>query len=123
MESDSLEFLNRLTLNLLDLNKQASDYYHHTVQEEGSSADFHTIVKPFADKMLEAVERWEPLVLEWIREYQPKYVYPLQIHDTCENLTIISVTAFQKDTRRRRFINTISAIEHVLEGVLTQLPK
>ncbi len=122
MKQESLKVLNDLTKELLNLNEEASQYYHNVVKKEGESADFDSVVKPFADKMLETVDRWNPLVLEWVKEYQPKYVYPIQIHDTYENLTIISVTAFQKDTRRKRFINTISAIEHVLEGILKQLP-
>lgn len=121
MNEKEIQLLKTLTVELLHDTHYASEHFHSITAVEKRSEDFQKVVKPFADRMLSNVKEWESLVMKWINEKSPKYVYPVQIHDTCENLTIISVTAFQKDTRRRRFINTISAIEHVLDNVLKQI--
>ncbi|WP_245947361.1 YppE family protein [Bacillus taeanensis] len=109
------------TKQLQQLNKQAYDQYHNRTKHEGYEVNFYEEVKPFADEVLAISNNWKPLAEEWIADAKPKYVYPIQIHDTYENLTIISVTAFQKDTKEKRFNEMIKSIDYVLHAMIEQL--
>ncbi|TGA97043.1 DUF1798 family protein [Sporolactobacillus shoreae] len=113
--------LEHLTHELKDGNMKAYDQYMNHTRSEGYQVDFQNKVKPFADRYQVLIDEWKPLVTDWVMSQKPNYVYPIQIKDTCENLSIVIVTAFQKDTRRRRFIETIKAIDYVLDNVLEQL--
>lgn len=113
--------LNRLTRALLSINKEAGNQFSERTMADGYEIDFYGEVKPFADRTKRIADEWKPLAARWVRSRQPKYIYPIQIKDTYDNLMIVSVTAFQKDTRRRRFIETVKAIDYVLENMLDRL--
>jgi len=117
-----LQRLRELTSELSGLNQQLKTHFIEVTKKEGYEVDFYGVVKPFADHVTKLLEEWQPLVMEWIKWKKPKYVFVPQILDTVDNLTIVSVTAFQKDTRRLRFLNTIHAIDHVLVAVVEQIP-
>ncbi|MGV3487645.1 MAG: YppE family protein [Tuberibacillus sp.] len=121
MDNEKRERLKALTNALLELNERARYQFVNITRSEGYVVDFYGEVKPFADEVLRLVDEWKPLVFEWIQSEHPKYVYHKQINDAYDNLTIISVTAFQKDTRRKRFLDTISSIEFVLKTISQQL--
>nr|WP_239541143.1 YppE family protein [Pullulanibacillus pueri] len=106
---------------LTAFNQQAKDQFVLRTRSEGYEMDFYGEVKPFADEVLKVVDEWKDLVSDWMTSEQPKYIYLKQIEDTYDNLTIVSVTSFQKDTRRKRFLNTISSIGYVLETIEQQL--
>lgn len=110
----------RLTEQLVELNKEALDQYINITKTKGCTPDFYHEVKPFADKVLAIAEKWKPLALQWVRDEEIKYLYPFQIEDVFENITIVSIQAFYKDTRKRRFIELIKAIDYVLETILNQ---
>ncbi|WP_010631178.1 YppE family protein [Sporolactobacillus vineae] len=113
--------LRKTTKELKMLNKKACDQFMNVTTLPGYQVDFQGRVKPFADLMQSAVNAWKPMAGDWVRKRKPRYVHPEQIKATCENLQIVCVTAFQEDTRRRRFIETIEAIDFVLDTLLTQL--
>lgn len=115
------ERLKELTELLRTYNDQAYDQFVTYSKSKDYEVDFYGQVKPFADNVKQTIDEWKPLVLEWINAERPKYVYHVQINDTYDNIEITSVTAWQKDTRRRRFINTIKSIDYVLETILKQL--
>ena len=117
MEDQKRERLIALTDALLTYNALARDQFMNRTRKDGYTVDFYGEVKPFADEVLNLVDEWKPLVLEWIASDRPLYVHPKQINDTYDNLTIISVTAFQKDTRRKRFLETVTSIEFVLKTI------
>ncbi|MBM7645251.1 hypothetical protein JOD45_001462 [Scopulibacillus daqui] len=121
MDDDKKQLLKDLTIELRQYNQKAYGQFVNSTRQEGYEADFYNEVKPFADKVLSAADKWKPLALEWVNKERPKYIYHIQINDTYDNLTITSVTAFQKDTRRRRFLETIKAIDYVLDAILKQL--
>ena len=110
-----------LNRQLMTINQQAHDQFVERTRIEGYEMNFYGEVKPFADKVLSIVDEWKPLVNEWIQSEHPKYLNAKQVEDTYDNLTIVSVTSFQKDTRRKRFLNTISSIEYVLLTIDKQL--
>jgi len=117
VEDQKRERLIALTDALLTYNARARDQFMNRTRKDGYTVDFYGEVKPFADEVLNLVDEWKPLVLEWIASDRPLYVHPKQINDTYDNLTIISVTAFQKDTRRKRFHETVTSIEFVLKTI------
>ncbi|MCO7176180.1 YppE family protein [Sporolactobacillus kofuensis] len=115
--------LKEVTLELRKLNKIAHDQFTDRSQAADYQTDFYGEVKPFADNMQHYLDIWRPLADQWVSVRKPKYVFPIQIKDTYDNLAIVCVTAFQKDTRRRRFLETIKSIDYVLENILIQCEK
>jgi Bacterial domain of unknown function (DUF1798). len=103
------------------LNKRADDQFTQITTKPDYQVDFQGKVKPFADLMQATVDVWKPMAEDWIVHRKPKYIHPEQIKATCENLQIVGVTAFQTDTRRRRFHETIEAVDYVLDTMLAQL--
>ncbi|HET6871996.1 MAG TPA: YppE family protein [Sporolactobacillaceae bacterium] len=122
MNESQLHRLREITDELKKLNGYLKTHFIEVTKKEGYEVDFYGVVKPFADHMTKLLEEWQPLLMDWLRWKKPKYVFVPQIIDTVDNLTIVSVTAFQKDTRRLRFLNTIHAIDHVLDTILEQIP-
>ncbi|MFT8316750.1 MAG: YppE family protein [Sporolactobacillus sp.] len=118
----SIQKLEQLTRQLHVISQQAFEAFQNYRDAPDTAApDFYQQVKPFADRTQEVVDQWRPLSEEWLRLEKPRYIYPIQIKDTSENLLIVCVTAFQKDTRRRRFLETIEAINYVLDTMLAEL--
>lgn len=111
MDAQKYLRLHDLTELLREKNRIAHNQFVERTRKAGYEMDFYGEVKPFADAVQQLVDDWRPLALAWIKEKRPHYLFPQQIDDTSENLTIIAVTAFQKDTRRRRFLETIKAID------------
>ncbi|MCI1882703.1 MAG: YppE family protein [Sporolactobacillus sp.] len=116
-----LRILEKQTQELKKYNRAAFEQFTTRTRQDNYQTDFYHEVKPFADRVQRLIDQWKPLADDWVRRRRPKYVYPIQIKATYENLAIVSVTAFQKDTRRRRFIETVKAIDYVLDNMLVQL--
>lgn len=121
MKDQELTRLRTLTEALKQIAGQCLDQFVNRTSEADYEVDFYGTVKPFADNVTDILTEWKPLVLEWIKTAKPSYVFLPQVLDAEENLTIVSVTAFQKDTRRKRYLNTISAIEHTMSTILSQI--
>ncbi|MGM7701637.1 YppE family protein [Pseudalkalibacillus sp. Hm43] len=113
--------LKELTVRLRSLNDQAHAQYIEKTTKDGYEVDFYGEVKPFADEVQELADQWKPLATNWAIEEKPKYVYPIQIKDTHENMTIVAVQAFQKDTREKRFIAMTKSIEYILKSIDEQI--
>lgn len=113
--------LKEMTCELKLYNRKAKAQFTDRTRRPDYSVDFFGEVKPFADHVQHLIDSWRPLAETWVREDHPEYVYPIQIKDTYDNLSIICVTAFQKDTRRRRFLEMIKSIDYVLDNILEDL--
>ncbi|WP_017727978.1 YppE family protein [Halalkalibacterium ligniniphilum] len=114
----------QLTEELLRYNREAHDYYLHTVrEEEGYEPDFFGKVKPFADAVKVRADEWKPLTLAFIRAYKPNYLYPLQVENTYENLEIVSVQAFYPKTGKKRFLEMIKSIDYILNQLKNDCQK
>ncbi|MCF6137535.1 YppE family protein [Pseudalkalibacillus berkeleyi] len=113
--------LKTLTKELRDLNNQAYVQFTEDTLREDYEVDFYGQVKPFADKVQTLADEWKPLATKWALAEKPKYVYPIQIKDTHENMTIAAVQAFQKDTKEKRFIAMTKSIEYILESIEEQV--
>ncbi|KMM38196.1 YppE family protein [Guptibacillus hwajinpoensis] len=109
-----------LTKELLELNEEARNQYATRTHLDEYKVNFYEEVKPFADRTLELLKEWEPLAREWVMENKPKYLYPIQIKNTYENLEMVSVVAWQKDTGPKKFNERVQSIEFVLEKLLEQ---
>jgi N-acetyl-anhydromuramyl-L-alanine amidase AmpD len=111
-----------LTKELIKLNNEAYSYFINNTKQHDYVMDFYGVVKPFVDKAHDIADQWKDPATEWILENKPKYVYPIQIKDTHENITISAVLAFQLETRdnnfkQNRFLEMIQSIEYVLESL------
>ncbi|MFC5714269.1 YppE family protein [Thalassorhabdus alkalitolerans] len=113
--------LHSLTKEVKQWNEKALKQYEQNTLKEGYSPDFYGQVKPFADHVKEAADKWRQVSERWIEEEKPKYIYKKQVTDTHENLTILSVTAFQIDTKSKRFHEMVQSVDYVLEGILYEL--
>ncbi|MDD9148737.1 MULTISPECIES: YppE family protein [unclassified Sporolactobacillus] len=121
MEEEEDSRLRRLTAELKEKNREAYDQFVNRTNRPDYKTDFYGEVKPFADRVQLLIDAWRPLADHWVKSRRPKYVYPIQIKDTYDNLAIVCVTAFQTDTRKRRFFETIKAVDYVLENMLRQI--
>lgn len=121
MNEEEVLRLKELTTDLRQAAEHAHEQFVNRTKQPEYEVDFHGEVKPFADRVTYLLEEWQPLVMKWIQTAKPSYVFVPQIVDAVDNLTIVSVTGFQKDTRRKRFLNTISAIYYTLDQILLQV--
>ncbi|MGC4376334.1 YppE family protein [Fictibacillus sp. Mic-4] len=118
MEGQLLE----LTNEMQRLNRTAfSQYVNKT--KEGYTADFYKEVKPFADGVLHVSKQWAELAEKWVMDNRPKYLYPLQIQTTFDNINLVSVLAFQSDTKEKRLNEMIKSIDYVLDNLRASLEK
>lgn len=121
LETSDLHTLRSLTDKLLAYNKQAAEQFSKTKSEKDYTADFYNEVKPFADEVQNIALKWKKLTLQWLSKKNIKYLYPQQIEAAYENLLIVSIKAFQKDTRPKRFHEMIKSIDFVLNAIITRL--
>ncbi|WP_158211611.1 YppE family protein [Alkalihalobacterium alkalinitrilicum] len=121
MTQEELSVLKELTTQLRELNNEAKHQYINYTVNEGFTADFYTDVKPFADRVYVLANKWKPLAETWVKEYSPKYVYFMQLTNAYDQLLETSIAAFQKDTKSKRFIDTIKSIDYILDTILIQI--
>ncbi|HET7657592.1 MAG TPA: DUF1798 family protein [Bacillales bacterium] len=121
MDDKDKERLRTLTKVLRRYNQDARVQFVEKTSAPGYETDFYHEVKPFAEKVEQLADEWKPLVNEWIRAEKPERLYPIQIHDTYDNIIAASVLVFQKDARRRRLHEMIKSIDYVLETAESQL--
>lgn len=120
MQAHHKERLRTLTKTLRTYNEKARLQFVDRTSVEGYEMDFYNEVKPFADKVEQLADEWRPLMMEWIRDDKPERLYPIQIHDTYDNIIAASVLIFQKDARRRRLQEMIKSIDYVLDTAESQ---
>lgn len=112
MKQTQVKELKKLTIDLLGYAAEALDMYEN--RPEDSEIDFYGEVKPFADKMKTTADKWQGLAEEWLKEYKPDYLHMPQIASTHENLKILSIQAFYRDTRKRKFNEMVQSVRYVL---------
>lgn len=112
--------LKELTMKLYKYNQEAYEIFMKC-RESGIDGDFFKEVKPFADKVKDCVDVWEPLATRWILTAKPKNLYPLQIRNTAENIQMVSIRAYFPKTSLKRFNSHIQSIDFVLSRVLEEL--
>ncbi|QHA92272.1 DUF1798 family protein [Bacillus sp. N1-1] len=113
--------LRELTKKLLEINEEARVQYTTRTHLDDYKVNFYEEVKPFADRALMLLQDWEPLAREWVMHNKPKYLYPIQIKNTFENIEMISVVAWQKDTGPKKFNERVQSVEYVLEKLMEEV--
>lgn len=83
--------------------------------------DFFQDVKPFCDLVKSTADKWKALCLVWIENEHPKHIHPPQINSICDNLNLLSVQSFYKDTKEKRFKEMYYAVHYLLENMLEKL--
>lgn len=121
MKKEDKERLRSLTKSLRKYNEEARLQFVKKTSSEAYEMDFYNEVKPFAEKVERLADEWRPLTMDWIHDEKPERLYPIQIHDTYDNIIAASVLVFQKDARRRRLQEMIKSIDYVLETADWQL--
>ncbi|SDN36173.1 YppE family protein [Alkalicoccus daliensis] len=109
--------LKRQINELRALNEEAYHNFHKYRLGE-DEADFYEDVKPFADCVREKLEETVSHILRFLERAKPAYVHPQQIDQLAENFEMVSVTCFQKDTKKKRFNEQYKSIEYTLSMVL-----
>jgi hypothetical protein len=115
-----------LTNQLIEYNKQTQLQFTNRTTDLNYEVDFFGEVKPFADQVQQVADEWIDIAREWVIINKPKYVFPMQLNDTHENMTIAAVLAFQLETRdnafkHKRFLEMVKSIEYVLEALQKSL--
>jgi hypothetical protein len=124
MSEENNKRLLTLTTLLNEKNKQAQQFFLNDVKNNAEyEADFYNQVKPFGDEIKALAEEWSELAIRWIRKEKPRYVHPLNIKNTYDNLLIISVQAFFKDTREKRFNEMVESISFILNELVAEIKK
>lgn len=116
------ELLMKQTNTLRALNEKAYKYFQRFRLGE-EEADFYDDVKPFADEVREHLEEWMPHVLKFLKKRKPEYLHAQQIDQLAENFEMVSVSCFQKDTKKKRFNEQYKSIEYTLSLVVHSLEK
>lgn len=112
--------LKNLTEQLLQYCHEALANYQRS-RETGTEGDFYKEVKPFADKVKELCEKWEPLAAEWTIACRPKNLFPQQIKNTAENIQMVAVRSFYPDSSLKRFKSHIQSVEYVLSRIVEEI--
>lgn len=92
-------------------------------KETGVRGDFHTEVKPFADKVKGAADSWRESASRWVRENEPKNLHVNQIETAADYLEVISVQAFFPETSKKRFLDQIQSVEYILNSLIFAIEK
>ena len=111
--------LQQYTSDLLALNKEAEDYYLDVVRRHDSyEPDFFGKVKPFADRVAAVREQWLPAATAFVQKERPLHLHPSQLQQTAENLEIVAIKSFYKQTSLKRQMETFKSVEYVLNQLL-----
>lgn len=93
------------------------------VKSSGKKTDFQTGVKPFADEVGTLSDEWSILAINWVSTIKPKSIHRQQIEATVETTKMIAIQSFYPETSRVRFLNYISSVIFVLNGILLEAEK
>lgn len=110
------------TRRLRQLNQEAESLFYRYA-EGGSHASFYDDVKPFADRVSNALSEWHPVLNKWMKTHNPSYLHWSQIEQMIEHFEVVSVKAFSEDTRKKQFIEQIKSIEYTLSVIMGELEK
>nr|WP_246594646.1 DUF1798 family protein [Evansella tamaricis] len=112
--------LKKLTELLLEKNTQSLKYFN-TYHKKDDIADFKETILPFADEVKKLSDEWLELAMNYVKNFKPKYLHSHQMEDAHENIQIQSVTCFQRDTKKRRFLEQNKSIDFTLSGLNKEL--
>lgn len=91
---------------------------HTRMREEDRSPDFFGEVKPHVDHFHAEVDAWSERSKEWITSNRPKHVRVQQIDHAVDMMKQFLVQSFYKETGKKRFVQSIQAVQYTLETLL-----
>jgi len=109
MESEFLQKTKQLKAYMLEAEK----IYIHA-KELNIHAAFQTVVKPYADEIKQLADEWLLLSDGWMNQHKPKYVNPVQIKNTYQNILQVSVHCHIPESSKSRFMKHCKAVLFVL---------
>ncbi len=101
---------------LIKIVNEAERIYRNA-RENDSHADFHTVIKPFADRVKLLADDWLVDAEQWVADNRPKYISPMQITNTHNNVLQVSVHCYFPESSKSRFIKHCNAALFVLEQI------
>lgn len=111
-----------LTKKLLNYNHLFMKYYEEA-RENGTSHDFHEVIKPFANEVKKVSQEWGILLKNWLVKNPQKHLHLKQIDTTLDHIDQLSIQAFFPKTSRSRFLNANRTVEFFLLEILKELEK
>ncbi|MEC1521453.1 DUF1798 family protein [Neobacillus niacini] len=111
-----------LTKKLLNYNHLFMKYYQEA-RENGTSHDFHEVIKPFANEVKKVSQEWATLLKNWLVKNPQKHLHLKQIDTTLDHIDQLSIQAFFPKTSRSRFLNANRTVEFFLLEILKELEK
>ncbi|WP_378156117.1 YppE family protein [Chungangia koreensis] len=109
--------LKQLTIKLFNECEECLNR-HKRMREEDRSPDFFGEVKPHVDHFHAKIDEWEKQSKEWIASYRPKHVRVQQIDHAVDMMKQFLVQSFYKETGKKRFVQSIQAVQYTLETLL-----
>jgi Bacterial domain of unknown function (DUF1798) len=113
--------LAELTQKLLDYADKAMLHFERAKSGENIEPDFYKEVKPFADQVKQIADEWKSSAIQWIEKTNPKYIYPMQIENTWEQIQTVAVQSFYPDTSTKRFKELHQSVTFVLKNLLSKI--
>lgn len=104
------------TIDLIEIVKNAEKIYREARETE-ERADFHTVIKPFADHTKQLADEWLIEAEQWVADKRPKYLSLMQIKNTHNNVLQVSVHCYFPESSKSRFIKHCNAALFVLEQI------
>lgn len=112
----------QLTKKLLSYNTLFMEYFKEA-RENGTTHDFHEVIKPFANNVNTTANEWAALMKNWLAKSPKKHLHPKQIDTTLEHIEQLSIQAFFPKTSKSRFLNANRTVEYFLLEILKELEK
>ncbi|WP_369900329.1 YppE family protein [Bacillus manliponensis] len=110
----------QITEQLIKYNDETIEMKQERQKDIDREVDFYKEIKPFVNKVDEALEEWKGLALDWIRSEKPKYIHLAQVEQVYDNLQNNALQCFAKRTNKKRFHETHQAILYTLQSVVNQ---
>lgn len=114
------ELIAKTTL-LIERCNQSLNRMEDVQREDDYEADFYNEVKPYVDEVMVITDRWMQLANDWIKRENPKHLHPNQIDATHENIQLISIQGFYKDTKSRRFKAMYESVIYILDSIIKKV--
>jgi len=116
------EEIQQFTKKLLNFNRLFMEYFREA-RANGTTHDFHEVIKPFANDVNAAANEWAVLMKNWLAKNPQKHIHPKQIVTTLEHIEQLSIQAFFPKTSKSRFLNANRTVEYFLLEILKELEK
>lgn len=119
---ENYQELKELTLILQQYTDESLQRFEMVKKaQEKIEYDFFQDVKPYADLVKSTADKWKSFCLIWIENESPKHMHPPQIVSAIDNLNLISVQSFFKDSKEKRFKEMYHALQYLFENILEKL--